>query len=216
MIKPKPLHSLALRDVMHNQYSKHDMNWQCAWCIALQARFSCISGWRSNCSMSASTSEQRLRSIQQCVWPTRPHPKASAKAAGRSSRAGVRHSDFVDVHMRGPTCCCTSHTATLNQHAQPSMQANSDASRRGSHKLASSSHQAMATGAPADSSAPVKNVVNTMPRQPAMPQQQATAVQQGQENSKAAQNLSPTRYTDTPHLPTNMKPALHQHTWKHF
>lgn len=146
--------------------------------------------------------------------------QTSSESISKSCRP-QQQSRCETLRLRGraherPTCCCTSHTATLNQHAQPSMQANSDASRRGSHKLASSSHQAMATGAPADSSAPVKNVVNTMPRQPAMPQQQATAVQQGQENSKAAQNLSPTRYTDTPHLPTNMKPALHQHTWKHF
>lgn len=92
------------------------------------------------------------------------------------------------------------------------LQADKDASRRASHKLASSSHQEMATGPAADSSAPVKSAANTMP---AMPQQSAAA-QQDQENSKAAQNISTTRYADTATLqPACNKPAVHQRTWKH-
>ncbi|CAL8466940.1 g6476 [Coccomyxa elongata] len=110
---------------------------------------------------------------------------AACRSAHQSSAFGA------SSNVCGPPDLIRKHQRKLQ--AAAAEQANSDDSRRASHKLASSSHQAMATGPAADSSAPVKNVVNTMPRQPAMPLQQAAAVQQGQENSTAAQNLSTTR-----------------------
>ncbi|BDA40755.1 Regulator of telomere elongation helicase 1 [Coccomyxa sp. Obi] len=115
---------------------------------------------------------------------------SQAGARSAAPRSAQQSSAFgASSNVCGPPDLIRKHQQKLQ--AAAAAQASKDASRGASQKLASSSQQAVATGPAANSSAPVKNAVNTMPWQPTMPQQSA-AVQQDQENSKAAQNTTRT------------------------